>query len=88
MVSFFFLANGNVSFNDKMLKIPIEDLNEISEKVFNSWTTLVYFERHLSEELSRYLSISLTEEESLNFDLLSFGPIGRKLFQYCQKLYG
>ena len=43
MVSFFFLANGNVSFNDKVLKIPIEDLNEISEKVFNSWTTFVYW---------------------------------------------
>lgn len=32
MVSFFFLDNGNVTFDDKMLKIPIEDLNEISEK--------------------------------------------------------
>ena len=32
MASFFFLANGNVSFNDKMLKIPMEDLNKMSEK--------------------------------------------------------
>ena len=32
MASFFFLTNGNVTFDDKMLKIPVEDLNEISEK--------------------------------------------------------
>ena len=32
MVSFFFLTNGNVTFDEKMLKIPIEDPNEISEK--------------------------------------------------------
>ena len=87
MVSFFFLDNGNVSsFDDKMLKIPIEHLNEISEKVFNSWTTLVYFERHLSEELSRYLSISLTEEEILNFDLLSFGADWQNTFPILSKI--
>lgn len=45
-----------------------------------------YFERHLSEELSRYLSISLTEEEILNFDLLSFGADWQKTFPILSKI--
>ena len=45
-----------------------------------------YFEEHLSEELSRYLSISLTEEEILHFDLLSFWADRQKTFPILSKI--
>ena len=40
----------------------------------------------MSEELSRYLSISLTEEEILHFDLLSFWADRQKTFPILSKI--